>query len=135
MIGFITRRAAVMAVVCAMASAVSAEELTLGGTYTVLSRADLTGVAGMEVIVSSFSVKPGGVIPRHTHPGDEHYRVVQGTKLTRPDGKIFEIKDGTAKSYSRDVAHAGVTNTGDRDFILTVVLILDKDKPMFTIVK
>ncbi len=60
MIGFISRRAADVGVFCAMASAASAEELTLGGIRTELHRADLTGVAGMEVIVSNFVVKPGG---------------------------------------------------------------------------
>jgi quercetin dioxygenase-like cupin family protein len=123
-----------MGVFCAMTNVVSAEELTLGGILTELHRADLTGGAGMEVIVSNYVVKPGGEIPLHTHPGDEHYVVVQGTTLTTPDGKIFELKDGMATSYPRDQVHGGVTNSGDRDLVLTTIHIVDKDKPMFAIV-
>jgi quercetin dioxygenase-like cupin family protein len=89
----------------------------------------------MEVVVSNYVVKPGGEIPLHTHPGDEHYVVVQGTTLTTPDGKIFELKDGMATSYPRDKVHGGVTNSGDRDLVLTTIHIVDKDKPMFAIVQ
>jgi hypothetical protein len=60
MIRFFTRSAAIMGVFCAMTNVVSAEELTLGGILTELHRADLTGRAGMEVIVSNYVVKPGG---------------------------------------------------------------------------
>lgn len=134
MIRSIIGRATVVGVLCAMTAVVSAEEFTLGGIRTELNRADLTGVAGMEVIVSNFVVKPGGIIPLHTHPGDEHYTVIQGSTLTTPDGKIFEIKDGFTTNYPRDQVHGGVTNTGDQNFVITTIHIMDKGKPMFTLV-
>ena len=116
----------------AMTSAIVAQELLV---RTELHRADLTGVAGMEVVVSKFVMKPGGKIPLHTHFGDEHLVVVQGTKLTTHDGKMIEFKNGMATSFPRDMVHGGVTNSGDRDLILTTIHIVDKGKPMFTMVE
>ena len=132
MIRFIARSAAVAGVFCAMTSIVSAQELTV---RTELHRADLTGVAGMEVILSNFVVKPGGKVPLHTHPGDEHLVVVQGSTLTTSEGKTIEFKDGMATSFPRGKVHGGVTNSGDRDLVLTTIHIVDKGKPMFMVVE
>jgi quercetin dioxygenase-like cupin family protein len=132
MIRFVARSAAIAGVFCAMTSVVSAEELTV---LTELHRADLTGVAGVEVILSNYVVKPGGKVPLHTHPGDEHLVVVQGTTLTTPDGKAIEFKKGMATSFPRGKVHGGLTNSSDRDLVLTTIHIVDKDKPMFKKVK
>lgn len=117
---------------CAMTGIVLAEELT---SRTELNRADLTGVDGMEVILSKYVVKPGGKVPLHAHPGDEHLVVIQGSTLTTPDGKKIEFKDGMATSFSRGTVHGGVTNSGDKDLILTTIHIVDKGKPMFEMVE
>lgn len=137
MIKHTIRRATVVGVLCVIATLVAAGESTpLGdGVLTELTRTDLDGNPSMEVILSSYVLKPGGSIPRHTHPGDELYTVVQGSTLTTPDGKIFEVSDGSATSNSRDKIHGGVTNTGDRDFVLITVHIVDKDKPRSTLVE
>jgi mannose-6-phosphate isomerase-like protein (cupin superfamily) len=132
MIRFIARGAPLLGVLCALTNPVSAEELTV---LTELHRADLTGVADTEVILSNFVVKPGGKVPLHTHHGDEFYVVVQGTSLTTNDGKIVEVKDGIATSYPRGTVHGGVTNSGDRDLVLTITHIVDKGKPLITIVE
>lgn len=60
--------------------------------------------------------------------------MIQGTTLTTPDGQIFELTDGMATSYPRDQVHGGVTNSGDRDLVLDTIHIVDKGKPLFTIV-
>jgi len=89
----------------------------------------------MEVILSNYVVKPGGNVPLHTHPGEEHLVVVHGTTLTTHDGKTIEFKDGMATSFPRGTVHGGITNSGDRDLVLTTIHIVDKDKPLFTMVK
>ena len=132
MVRFIARSAISIGIFCAATNSVFAEELLV---RTELHRADLTGVGGMEVIVSNFVVKPGGKIPLHTHSGDEHFVVVQGTTLTTNDGKTIEFKDGMANSFPRGKVHGGVTNTSDKDFVLTTIHIVDKDKPLLNIVE
>lgn len=132
MIKFVTRSVVSTGIFCLLTTVPLAEELTV---RTELHRADLSGGAGMEVILSNYVVKPGGKVPLHTHPGDEHLLVVQGTILTTHDGKTIEFKNGMATSFPRGTVHGGVTNSGDQDLVLTTIHIVDKDKPLFTMVE
>ena len=65
-----------------LACAANAEETSRAE----LKKADLTGT-NMEVIISIVEAKPGAGLPRHIHPGEEAYYVLEGATLELPDGK------------------------------------------------
>ena|SRR5687767_905757 len=48
-------------------------------TRNVLTKADLTGVEGKEVLVTLLEAAPGAEFPAHTHPGDEFLYVIDGS--------------------------------------------------------
>ena len=71
-----------------------------------MKRADLTGTK-MEVILSTAEYKPGEIIPRHIHHGEEAFYVLEGATVEAPDGKQIELKTGSGSINLRDVPHAG----------------------------
>ena len=111
----------------ATVSAVYAEELL---TRDVLHTADLSYAEDAEVITAYMEIKPGGVIPLHTHHGDEHVIVLQGTTLERADGTQVEFPTGIALSFARGVVHGGFTVVGDAALQINTIHIVDKGKPL-----
>jgi quercetin dioxygenase-like cupin family protein len=101
---------------------------------TELKRGDLTGT-NMEIVVGIYEIPPGASIPLHTHPGEEAYYVIEGGKITLPDGKEVTVPDGAADINVRDVPHAGIKVVGDKPIKLLTVHIVDKGKPMMVLVK
>ncbi len=95
-----------------------------------LKRAPLTGT-NMEVIISVVENKPGDVIPRHIHHGEEAFYVLQGAKLETADGKEITIPTGAAAVNARDVPHAGLKVLGDTPFKYLAVHIVDIGKPLY----
>ena len=70
-------------VVLLLAVPVRAEDLV---RREVLNEQPLSGAAGIVVIVSELKLMPGGRIPLHTHPGDEHAVIVVGGLARLPNG-------------------------------------------------
>ncbi len=95
-----------------------------------LKRTPLTGTK-MEVIVSTTEYKPGELIPRHIHHGEEAFYVIQGATVETADGKRLELKTGMASVNARDVPHAGIRIVGDTALKLLTVHIVDKGSTLY----
>jgi quercetin dioxygenase-like cupin family protein len=95
-----------------------------------MKRADLTGTK-MEVILSTAEYKPGEMIPRHIHHGEEAFYVLEGATVEAPDGKQIELKTGSGSINLRDVPHAGFKVVGDKSLKLVTVHIVDKGVPLY----
>src|SRR6516162_7000703 len=95
-----------------------------------MKRADLTGLQ-MEVILSTAEYKPGDMIPRHIHHGEEAFHVLEGATVEAPDGKQIELKTGSGSINLRDVPHAGFKVVGDRPLKIVTVHIVDKGAPLY----
>jgi quercetin dioxygenase-like cupin family protein len=95
-----------------------------------LKRAPLTGT-NMEVVISVVENKPGDVIPRHIHHGEEAFYVIQGATLETADGKQIKLPTGAAAVNARDVPHAGLKVVGDTPFKYLAVHVVDKGKPLY----
>lgn len=52
----------------------------------------------MEVILSTAEYKPGEMIPRHIHHGEEAFYVLEGATVEVPDGKQIELKTGSGST-------------------------------------
>ena len=95
-----------------------------------LKRGDLTGT-NMEVVISISETKPGEMIPRHIHHGEEAFYVLEGATAELPDGKQISLTTGNAAINVRDVPHAGFKIVGDKTLKLLTVHIVDKGKPLY----
>lgn len=96
----------------------------------IISRADLSGNARLEVIMSTLEVHPGAVIPRHFHHGDEHLFVIESGAIETLDGSPVNLATGSAMHFARGEVHGGLRFTGDRPVRVLTVHIVDKDKPL-----
>jgi hypothetical protein len=95
----------------------------------VISRADLTGT-NMEVILVETEIPPGAVFPRHTHPGEEAFYVLQGSAVETPGKQPVMREAGTGGINARDMPHAGYKVVGDTSLKIVNVYIVDKGKPL-----
>jgi quercetin dioxygenase-like cupin family protein len=95
-----------------------------------MKRADLSGTK-MEVILSTAEYKPGEMIARHIHHGEEAFYVIQGATVETPDGKKIELKTGSGSINLRDVPHGGFKVVGDTPLKLVTVHIVDKGAPLY----
>jgi quercetin dioxygenase-like cupin family protein len=95
-----------------------------------LKRADLGGT-NLEVILSTGEYKPGDMIPRHIHHGEEAFYVIEGATVETPDGKQITLQTGSGGINLRNVAHAGFKVVGDKTLKLVTVHIVDKGKPIY----
>lgn len=130
-----TRTVAAAAAIAAAAIATIAAPAAAGDLRVVeeLTRADLAGAPGTEVIVARQILKPGGHIPLHTHFGDEHAVILKGGILTTDSGKEIPFKAGMAVVFPRGKVHGGLTNNTDADIVMHNVYIVDKGKPLATL--
>src|SRR5580704_2818621 len=95
-----------------------------------MKRADLSGTK-MEVILSTADYKPGDMIPRHIHHGEEAFYVLEGATVEAPDGKWIELATGSGSINLRDVPHAGFKVVGDKPLKIVTVHIVDKGAPLY----
>ncbi|WP_299966328.1 cupin domain-containing protein [uncultured Roseobacter sp.] len=95
----------------------------------VLNEAPLSGVEGMVVRVSTLTVMPGGRIPLHTHPGDEHAVIVKGGLALMPNGKEVPFADGTPIFFPAGQVHGGVTNLGETPIEIVTTHVVRADEP------
>jgi quercetin dioxygenase-like cupin family protein len=97
---------------------------------TELKRSDITGTS-MELVISTTEAKPGEMIPRHSHHGEEAIYVLEGAIVETPDGKQIPFKEGSASVNVRDVVHGGIKVVGDKTLKLLTVHAVDKGKPLY----
>ena len=112
-----------------IAGPVAADDLV---TRDILNEQPLSGSEGIVVIVSKLTVKPGGRIPLHTHPGDEHAVLVVGGKALMPNGKEVSLPNDTPMFFPAGQVHGGVTNQVDADIEIVTTHILQADQPFQT---
>lgn len=100
-----------------------------------LSRADLTGKADTEVIMTLLEAPPGASLPRHFHHGDEFLYVLSGGKVQPPGGDPIEMKPGATQHFAREVPHGGFAVVGEDTIKVLTIHIVDKGKPLVELVK
>jgi len=101
------------------------------GTRKELSRVDLTGAPGMEVVSSFGEYKTGETLPRHLHHGIEAAYVIQGSKIQPPGKDPVDLPTGAPVLNLRDVMHGGYKIVGEQSLKLFTVHIVDKGKPLY----
>ncbi|MBW4706446.1 cupin domain-containing protein [Roseobacter sp. YSTF-M11] len=124
------RKFALAVAAASMTAPAFAEELV---TRDILSEEPLSGVEGRVVIVSKLTLKPGGRIPLHIHPGDEHAVMIVGGAALMPNGKEVSLPAGTPMFFPAGQVHGGVTNQGDTDIEIVTTHILRADQPFQTL--
>ena len=96
-----------------------------------ISRAPLTGT-DKEIVMTETEVPVGATSPRHTHPGEEAFYVLQGS-MTQVPGQAPSLREtGSGGITAREVPHAGYKVVGDRSLKIINVYIVDKGKPLST---
>jgi quercetin dioxygenase-like cupin family protein len=96
-----------------------------------LSRADLSGAPGMEVVLSVGEYKPGDTLPIHFHHGIETGYVLEGGTVEMPGKPPSALPTGRPIMNPRDIPHGGWTVVGDKTIKLLTVHIVDKGKPLY----
>ena len=98
---------------------------------TVLQQGDIS-VPGREAISASVEFQPGGMVPRHTHPGEEIGYVLDGTLLVEQDGKpAVTKKAGEMFLVPAGTIHSA-TNTGTGLAHVLATYVVEKGKPLTT---
>lgn len=102
---------------------------------TPLLKKPVTGVPDKEMTILSIELQPGGASGLHTHPGDEHGTVIEGTLMVKVgDGDYKPVAVGETFTAPPNTP-MGIQNTTDKVTRVINVLILEKGKPAFTPVK
>jgi quercetin dioxygenase-like cupin family protein len=103
---------------------------------TELLRTDIVGVEGREAVVFTAEIVPGGVAPKHTHPGDEVVYVLQGSWVLEREGKnAVTLKPGELIHLPAGLVHQA-KNGSDKEVTKALVfLVSEKGKPLVALVK
>ncbi|MGY2805801.1 quercetin dioxygenase-like cupin family protein [Bradyrhizobium sp. USDA 4506] len=105
-----------------------------GFTRTDLQRHDLS-VGGHEAVQVRVDIAPGKAFGRHTHPGEEIIYVLAGTLEYDVDGRPpARLKAGDVLFIPAGTVHAA-RNVGDVTASELATYIVEKDKPLLTLVK
>ena len=102
---------------------------------TELSRADLTGVEGKEIVIQLVEVPSGSMSIRHFHHGEEVFYVLEGAMVQVPGQEAQARATGSVGVNKREVPHAGYKVIGDKPLKLLTVYVVDKGKPLQVEVK
>lgn len=101
---------------------------------TVLQQADISA-PGREAVTAVAEFPPGVAAGRHTHPGEEIGYVLEGQVLLEQDGKpAVTLKSGQAFLIPAGAIH-NATNTGSGPARVLANYVVEKGKPMATLVK
>jgi quercetin dioxygenase-like cupin family protein len=99
-----------------------------------LQRHDLS-TKNVESVLARGELQPGAVVPRHTHPGEEVSYVLEGELLLEIDGQpATKLKAGDTFFIAAGLIHT-VKNTGKGAAAILSTYILEKGKPLATMVK
>jgi len=116
------------------AAQAQAQAQQAGTRRTDLQRHDLSA-PGREVIQVRVDFDPGEVAPRHTHPGEEIIYVLEGTLEYRIEGQPpATVKPGDVLFVPAGTIHS-VTNVGSRNGAELATYVVEKGKPLITLVK
>ena len=92
-------------------------------------------IPGRHAVQAKAEFEPGGVVGRHTHPGEELSIVLEGTVLLEVEGQAPRtMKVGDSIFIPTGTAHA-VKNTGKGKAVVFATYIVEKGKPVATPVK
>jgi quercetin dioxygenase-like cupin family protein len=106
----------------------------VGIKRTDLQRHDLS-VPGREVIQVLVEFAPGVLFPKHSHPGEEIVYVVEGLLEYALEGRPpVMLKAGEVLFIPAGTPHA-VTNLGSGNAAELATYIVEKGKPLLTVVK
>ena len=90
---------------------------------------------GREVVQMRVEIDPGHGVPKHTHPGDEVFYVLEGTLEYLPEGKpAVTLGPGQSVFIPAGTVHAA-RNTGSGNSVGLATYIAEKGKPLITMVK
>ena len=107
---------------------------TPGFNRVVLQQQDLA-VAGHEAVAARVEFLPGGVVGKHTHPGEELGYVLEGQVVVEVEGKpAATLKAGDVFFIPAGTVHAA-KNTGQAPAKLLATYVVQKGKPLATPVK
>lgn len=128
------RTAAAMVLIVASAfAAFGAMAQAPGIKRTDLLQNDLS-VPGREVIQALVEIAPGVVAPNHSHPGEEIVYVVEGSLEYSLEGRPpVTLKAGETLFIPAGLPHV-VTNVGSGDASELATYIVEKGKPLLTLV-
>ena len=105
-----------------------------GTRRTDLQRHDLSA-PGREVVQVRVEFDPGYAFPRHTHFGEEIIYVIEGTLEYRVDGQQPKTyKAGDVLFVPAGTPHS-VTNVGSTNGAELATYVVEKGKPLLTLVK
>ena len=101
---------------------------------TDLQRHDLSAI-GREVIQVRVEFDPGVTAPRHTHPGEEIIYVLEGKLQYDIDGQPQRtVRPGDVLFVPSGTPHS-VTNVGSGNGAELATYVVEKGKPLITLVK
>ena len=97
-------------------------------TADVLLRQSVEGVPTKEVIVNQVSIPPHTELPRHWHPGEEIFYVIEGEVTLAQRGKPDLLsRVGEVNIIAPGVIHTGFT--GEEGATLVIFRVHDKGQP------
>ena len=79
-------------------------------------------------------IPPGGVVPKHTHPGEEISYVMSGEIELNIAGQATKVVKAGEAFYAPDGVIHGGQNSGSTPVKLLVTYVVEKDKPVATLV-
>jgi quercetin dioxygenase-like cupin family protein len=113
-------------------SPAAAQELKVKRTE--LQRHDLS-VPGREGIQVRIDFDPGAAFGKHTHPGEEIIYVIEGSFEYEVEGKpAVTLKAGDVLFVPAGTIHAA-KNVGSTNAAELATYIVEKDKPLLTLIK
>jgi quercetin dioxygenase-like cupin family protein len=124
-------------ILCAISGWVSGREIAAfsGNKVTPLIKASVTGSPSKQVIANVYEVPAGAMVPRHSHHGDEFHYVLSGEWAAEVEGQPTKtLKAGDGQYVENGRWHGGKA-IGDKPLRLLGLMIVDKDKPITTLVK
>jgi quercetin dioxygenase-like cupin family protein len=102
-----------------------------GVTRANLQRHDIS-IAGWEALQVRVDFTPGGLAPRHTHPGEEIIYVLKGSLEYQVEGKPpVTLKAGDVLFIPKGVIHAA-KNVGSDNASELATYVVEKGKPLTT---
>ncbi len=111
-----------VATVSAAGSALSEEKS--GVSHTLLLRTDVQGAPGKELIVLDTVYLPGGINPKHYHPAQITFYVLEGTGIWQEAGKPpVTLKSGDILMVTPGTVHAHWNPSGTTLRFLEFVIV------------
>jgi quercetin dioxygenase-like cupin family protein len=121
------RQAMKPCMICLLCAGVQAQPQQVT-TADVLLRQSVEGVPTKEVIVNQVSIPPHTELPRHWHPGEEIFYVIEGEVTLAQRGKPDLLsRVGEVNIIAPGVIHTG--RTGEEGATLVIFRVHDKGQP------